>query len=112
MAMRAIIVALLIAGCGGLTVEQDPPTAESARTYFDRDVVPLLAAKCNACHQYTYDSIVADAGLTGNFDPSSALIMMQPPTFNWVHDGGVLWNPADQTILATWLEDEAQARGL
>jgi hypothetical protein len=111
--MRAIIVAILIAGCGGLIVEQDTPsTTESARTYFERDVAPLLAAKCSACHQYTYDSIVADPGLTGNFDPNSALIMMQPPTFNWVHDGGVLWNAADQTTIAIWLDEEAQTRGL
>jgi cytochrome c peroxidase len=111
--MRATVVAVLIAGCGGLIVEQDPPSATvSAQTYFDRDVAPLLEAKCSACHQYTYDSIVADPGLTGNFDPNSALIMMQPPTFSWVHDGGVLWSSADQTVIATWLEAEAEARGL
>lgn len=110
--MRAIVVAVLIAGCSGLSVEQDPPTTESARTYFDQNVAPLLALKCNACHQYTYDSIVADPGLTGNFDPNAAPIMMQAPTFTGLHAGGAGWNVAAQTVIATWLEDEAQARGL
>jgi len=114
--MRAIICALLFAGCTSLTVQPDNP-AESAQVYFSRNVEPLLMAKCSGnttgCHSdgshvVSFDYAALTRDLDDNFSVASDMLLMTAPDAlhrDWT------WNDDARANIQTWLQLESAARG-
>jgi len=93
--------------------DPDPPPPETARQFFDREVAPILATNCMACHDagstvlsLTYDSIVGDPYLNGGFVPARAAIVQKAQ-----HEGPALGS-TDTAVIVQWLNLEAAERDL
>lgn len=128
--MRALLIGLVLAS-GCLTASpapqppDDPPSnppARSARQMFDEDVFPTLTTTCAGCHAVsvspptglgfvggdattTYEHVVADRGLTGDFSPAGARILQLPAGHN-----GVRYSDAEIAKITAWLAREAAER--
>jgi hypothetical protein len=125
--MRALLTGLILAsGCLAEPPAGQPPTAilqsRGARETFDRDVFPTLIIACTSCHvassaaqttlgflsadaTTTYERIVADHELTGDFVPANARILHLPRG----HEG-LRYSEIQIAAITAWLEEEASER--
>lgn len=108
---------VVLAGCVLQPLQFDDPTGttppeNTPREIFDHEVAPLLATHCTICHsigsstgvELTYEAIVADPALNGDFVPSQAGILLKG-----AHEGPS-WTADQAAEIARWLEAEAAAR--
>jgi hypothetical protein len=121
------IALVVLAGCvlyfDAREDDRPPPPdndGESARIVFERDVYPILAAKCTTCHATespaaygfvdpdpatAYDTVIA-SGVAGDFSPTTSPILA-------VVDLGhapVAYTIDDRTKIASWLTRETEER--
>jgi hypothetical protein len=103
--MKAILCALLFMGCGSLTVQPDP-TNETPQMYFDRNVEPLVAAKCSACHgELDYATLTQE--LDDNYTLVSNVLLLDRP--DQTHQ--MTWTTDERAAIEKWLQMESAARG-
>jgi mono/diheme cytochrome c family protein len=128
----AALAAIFLAGCTGTYTPNDPdriPEGEgdgemsAAERLFADQVVPILGAKCAACHTSAaagdhpkflgdsesayYDQILQYPSVTGNFDAGLAGLFSKIAAGHY----GVTYTAAERESLIGWLAAEALARG-
>jgi len=130
------LAALLFGGCVGTLTPLDNSggggggpdggtTQSAARSMFEADVSPMLTANCAGCHEGTattpppflgsagapgyYTAITTNTVVIGNFDPANAQLLL-----HGAHDNGAApaWTTTQASTITSWLNAEAQERGL
>jgi hypothetical protein len=129
-----VTVALLLGACvgtlepyeggGGGGDDGDDTGGGVARSMFDADVAPLLAASCASCHTGAvgtsplkflgtgaatgyYPALTQQLAVTGNFVPANATLLNKG-----LHDLGnaPAWTQIQADAITEWLLAEAQER--
>jgi cytochrome c553 len=123
--LRGVLPILVIGsvGCAGEIISDvgdgGNAAAVAARAAFERDVEPLLAGACQACHAGNNVSAVAfmvpDPDVYTSVIEFPLLVDLETPASSRLlgkgaHDGPA-WTPAQATLIRAWIDLEVIARG-
>src|SRR5678815_5749069 len=119
------IALVVLAGCvlyfDAREDDRPPPPTEAARVLFERDVYPILMAKCVSCHATTspsalgfvdldptgdYDTIVNTAAVVGDFSAAAAPII----TAVEQKHAPVAYTADEHARIVNWLTTEVEER--
>jgi|ERR1041385_4653344 cytochrome c553 len=112
----ALLLVVALVGCAGEIVDDSDKKLSEGQRMFASTVQPMLRA-CAGCHEGAgsgppflgqpgaeddYTAILANARVTGSFDPTTALLINKGS-----HQGITWWSSSQQSTIEAWMHAEA-----